>query len=121
LAVERNSARLRGTGDDLLMTIHLPEALESFLHSQVSRGAYASIDEAVADAVRRLMQTSGTRGTGDEADALKEGEGTPQKPIWEIFEEESRSVPPEVWDDLPTDLAEQHDHYIYGGPKKATG
>lgn len=24
----------------------------------------------------------------------------------------------EGWDDLPSDLAEQHDHYIYGTPKK---
>lgn len=41
------------------------------------------------------------------------------KPIWEIIEEENRSIPPEVWDDLPTDLAEQHDHYIYGTPKRS--
>jgi len=23
-----------------------------------------------------------------------------------------------VWDALPTDLSEQHDHYIYGTPKR---
>jgi hypothetical protein len=42
------------------------------------------------------------------------------KPIWEVFQELSASVPDEVWDALPTDLAEQHDHYIYGTPKRPT-
>ena len=27
-------------------------------------------------------------------------------------------VPPEVWDEIPDDLSYQHDHYIYGWPKK---
>ncbi len=27
-------------------------------------------------------------------------------------------VPQEVWDRLPTDGASQHDHYIYGTPKR---
>jgi len=40
------------------------------------------------------------------------------KPIWEVFQELSASVPDEVWDALPTDLSEQHDHYIYGTPKR---
>jgi hypothetical protein len=29
-----------------------------------------------------------------------------------------RDVPPEEWEKLPTDLSEQHDHYIYGTPKR---
>jgi hypothetical protein len=35
-------------------------------------------------------------------------------PIWERFEEASRSIPDEELDRLPTDLAAQVDHYIYG-------
>ena len=27
-------------------------------------------------------------------------------------------VPQEVWDEVPDDLSYQHDHYIYGWPKK---
>jgi hypothetical protein len=42
---------------------------------------------------------------------------TKHKPIWELIEEENRSVPTEVWDGLPPDLSEQHDHYVYGTPK----
>ena len=38
------------------------------------------------------------------------------------FEEQTRaivaSIPPEVWDEIPDDVSYQHDHYIYGWPKK---
>ena len=50
--------------------------------------------------------------------ASDEATAPARKPIWEIIEEDNRSIPPEVWDALPTDLAEQHDHYIYGTPKR---
>ena len=39
-------------------------------------------------------------------------------PIWEIFEQLSQQVPPEEWSRLPSDGAEQHDHYPYGAPKR---
>jgi prevent-host-death family protein len=29
-----------------------------------------------------------------------------------------QNVPEEEWEKLPTDLAEQHDHYVYGLPKR---
>jgi hypothetical protein len=40
------------------------------------------------------------------------------KPIWEIIEELLGDVPEEEFAKLPTDGAEQHDHYIYGSPKR---
>lgn len=40
------------------------------------------------------------------------------KPIWEVFQEISDSIPEEEWAKLPPDGAEQHDHYIYGTPKR---
>ncbi len=41
-----------------------------------------------------------------------------RKPIWERFEEASRMIPDEELDRLPTDLATQIDHHIYGTPKR---
>lgn len=38
-------------------------------------------------------------------------EGT--KPIWETLAELGASVPDEVWDKVPTDLAKRLDHYLY--------
>jgi hypothetical protein len=40
------------------------------------------------------------------------------KPLSEIFEELSGQIPIEDWQDLPSDGAENHDHYLYGAPKK---
>lgn len=42
----------------------------------------------------------------------------PDKPIWQMVEELLSRIPQEVLDQLPTDGAEQHDHYIYGTPKR---
>jgi len=41
-----------------------------------------------------------------------------RKPIWARFEEASCMIPDEELDRLPTDLATQIDHYIYGTPKR---
>lgn len=40
------------------------------------------------------------------------------RPIWEVIREISAEVPDEEWAKLPADGAEQHDHYLYGSPKK---
>lgn len=46
--------------------------------------------------------------------------GNSGKTIWEIAEEITRDMTPEEIAQLPTDGAEQHDHYIYGTPKRPT-
>ncbi len=40
------------------------------------------------------------------------------RPIWEIFEEASQAIREEELARLPTDLAAQVDHYVYGLPKR---
>jgi len=35
-----------------------------------------------------------------------------------IIEELIADIPQEVLDTMPTDGAEQHDHYVYGSPKR---
>ncbi len=40
------------------------------------------------------------------------------RPIWEVIAEISSQVPDEEWAKLPPDGAENHDHYLYGAPKK---
>ena len=41
-----------------------------------------------------------------------------QRPIWDVITERMNAVPPEVLDLLPTDGASEHDHYLYGSPKR---
>ena len=44
--------------------------------------------------------------------------GPKRKPIWERIAERVADAPPEELAKLPTDGASQHDHYIYGTPKR---
>ena len=42
-----------------------------------------------------------------------------RKPLWMFIEELISDIPQEVLDTIPTDGAEQHDHYLYGSPKSS--
>jgi hypothetical protein len=46
-----------------------------------------------------------------------EGE-TNARPIWQVAGEIMQDVPDEELQRLPTDLAENLDHYLYGAPRK---
>lgn len=38
--------------------------------------------------------------------------------LWDKIDTQARRVPAEAWEKIPSDGAEQHDHYLYGSPKK---
>ncbi len=40
------------------------------------------------------------------------------RPIWEVITEISNRIPEEEWAKLPSDGSINHDHYLYGAPKK---
>jgi hypothetical protein len=42
----------------------------------------------------------------------------PHQHIADVIVENMRNVPPEIMATMPKDGASQHDHYIYGWPKK---
>ena len=97
------------------MTIHLPKDVESRILAVVQSGRFASVDAAMTEAVSLLLQQ------------LKQAEANPpatsgatqeHKPIWEEILESTADIPDEEWEKLPTDLAEQHDHCLYGTPKR---
>lgn len=98
------------------MTIHLPEDLESSIRAEVDRGRFASVDEAVAEAVRTYFQQEVPGVAGPDPAGVPSG----RKPIWEQIQEIAADVPEDAWDALPADLSAQHDHYIYGTPKRPT-
>jgi Arc/MetJ-type ribon-helix-helix transcriptional regulator len=101
------------------MTIHLPPELESSIQAAVHSGHFASVDAAMTEAasllLQRLSQTQ-TQAMPPAASPLNAAQA--DKPIWEEILELTADVPDEEFDKLPTDLAEQHDHYIYGTPKR---
>ena len=51
------------------------------------------------------------------ADARSPGKA--RESIPEMFERLRKSVPPEAWDNMPTDGAKNYKHYLYGSPKDA--
>lgn len=98
------------------MTIHLPKELESSLQAAVDQGEFASLDEAIAKAAALLLERIQQRASAPPT--TEEAAAPGHKPIWEVIDEENQALPPNVWDALPDDLSEQHDHYIYGTPKR---
>jgi Arc/MetJ-type ribon-helix-helix transcriptional regulator len=96
------------------MTIHLPPDIESSIQAAVHSGHFASVDDAMTKAASMLLQR-----LKQEQTQVKQPDAAPKyKPIWEEFEEIAASIPDEEWSKLPVDGAEQHDHYIYGTPKR---
>jgi Arc/MetJ-type ribon-helix-helix transcriptional regulator len=90
------------------MTINVSKDVESSINAAVQSGQFASADEMIAKLVREYNQRT----------QQHIAPAPPHKPIWEEFEEIAASIPDEEWAKLPVDGAEQHDHYIYGTPKR---
>lgn len=40
------------------------------------------------------------------------------RPVWEIVSERMKDLPPDIFERLPRDGASEHDHYLYGSPKR---
>ena len=61
-----------------------------------------------------ILSIQETEAAVDNAQSLSNGpESIPQ-----LFERLRNSVPPDTWDDLPTDLAKNKKHYLYGHPRE---
>jgi len=88
------SIKLRShIGNDRLLQIQLPEGIENTELDIVL--VYQSVQESKQDV---LSEKS--------------------KSIWQLSEDFVKDIPIEEVNQLPSDGADQHDHYIYGIPKK---
>ncbi len=43
---------------------------------------------------------------------------TRNRPIWEVVSEISSRIPPEEWEQIPSDASANLGHYLYGAAKK---
>jgi hypothetical protein len=80
-------------GNDRLLQIQLPEGIENTELDIIL--VYQSVQEPKLDILTKKS-----------------------KSIWQLSEDFIKDIPTEELNQLPTDGAEQHDHYIYGTPKK---
>src|SRR5262249_24123461 len=78
------------------------------------------LDEALEGLKEHVSQSRDNgSANGQEPDTPGAGPHAARPPIWEAFIEASLDIPDEELDRLPTDGAAQHDHYIYGTPKRS--
>jgi hypothetical protein len=82
----------------------------------------ANLENTIQEKVKALPPEKQQRVLSLVEEMLSEKEATQGRvavrPLWEIAEEISAQIPLEEWEKLPADGAEQHDHYLYGSPKK---
>ena len=85
----------------MTLTIQLPAEQEAALTAKAAaRGV--SAEEYVQEVVNRDLKST----------------DQPRRHISEVIAEIMSDVPPEVFERLPRDGASEHDHYLYGSPKR---
>ena len=92
------------------MTITLPlEPQEEARLIAIARAKGVSTGALVREALDKILA-----GAPDQPEPRLE-----QRPIWELILDNMKDVPPEEFAKLPKDGASEHDHYLYGHPKRA--
>ncbi len=95
------------------MNVSLSEQWQQFVRAKVQSGEFASEAEVIEASLRLL------EGHAAPSDAAAGPPTAPApKPIWDRIDEMTGDIPEEEFLKLPADGAEQHDHYIYGTPKR---
>ena len=81
----------------------------------------ANLEQAILEKLQALPDNKQQEVLALVDEMLKNQEPSPRenvRPIWEIITEIANQAPPGTWDDVPTDGSVNHDHYLYGAPKK---
>jgi Arc/MetJ-type ribon-helix-helix transcriptional regulator len=96
------------------MPISLPPDLDARIQQKVTRAGYRSPDEVIRKALDAL-DAEEQHGAPPPA----KGKKSPAVPLWQRFQNAVRSIPEEELATLPPDGASEHDHYLYGLPKRS--
>jgi putative addiction module CopG family antidote len=94
------------------MNVPLSENWQRFVREEVRSGRFPSEAAVLEEALALLRQ----RELGQVQQNVANGTGA--RPIGEIIDELMSDLPDDVLGRLPVDGAAQHDHYIYGTPKR---
>ena len=81
----------------------------------------ANLEQAILEKIQALPDKKQQEVLALVDEMLKEDQASrprETRPIWEIITEISSQAPPGTWDDVPTDGSVNHDHYLYGAPKR---
>jgi len=91
------------------MTITLPlQPQEEARLIALAQAKGVSTDTLVREALDKILAEP-----GPPDEAKRES-----RPIWDVILDNMKDVPPEEFARLPKDGASEHDHYLYGHPKR---
>jgi len=98
----------------------LSPELEERIAARVRSGEHESPTEVVSAALELLEAKVGAVATPAAAACQNETRSiqNERRPIWEIIVEHGEQIPEDELDQLPTDLARNYKHYLYGVPRR---
>ena len=99
----------------MTLTIELPDELEEPLNTQ-ARAQGVSAAGYVRSVLEHAIEIPRQHGKPP-LDGQLEHRGA-LRSIFEVIAENMKDVPPEEFAKLPKDGADEHDHYLYGSPKR---
>ena len=90
------------------LEIHRPELMQR-VNAHIEAGHFHDADEFIEKALEIIdrMPSVAPKTKGSE-------------PFWQSFTRELHALPDAVFERLPADGASEHDHYLYGAPKRNT-
>ena len=96
------------------MPLSLPSDLDACIQQKVIEAGYQTPDEVIRKALDALDAK-------EQHEALPSAKKKkhPTTPVWQRFQNAVRSIPEEELATLPPDGASEHDHYLYGIPKRS--
>jgi hypothetical protein len=93
------------------MTITLPlQPQEEARLTALARAKGVSTDMLVREALDKILAEAPYQPMEQRLEA---------RPIWDVILDNMKDVPPEKFARLPKDGASEHDHYLYGHPKRS--
>jgi Arc/MetJ-type ribon-helix-helix transcriptional regulator len=102
------------SGMCLFMPISLSPDLDDRIQQKVIRAGYRTPEEVIRKALDALDAQE--RQEGRQPRTVKK---KPAVPVWQRFQNAARAIPEEELASLPSDGASEHDHYLYGLPKRS--
>jgi hypothetical protein len=97
-------------GEVMGMTITLPlQPQEEARLVAAAQARGVSTDDFLREALNRILADPTTLPEALKAEA---------RPIWEVMLDNIEDVSPEEFAHLPCDGASEHDHYLYGHPRR---
>ena len=95
------------------MTLSLPPDLDARIQQKVTEAGYQTPDEVI----RKALDALDAKEQQEAFSPAKKKKHT-TTPVWQRFQTAVRSIPEEELATLPSDGASEHDHYLYGVPKR---